>query len=269
MPRLYQWNEIQDGFTQSIVLGNGASRVVSDSFAYESLLAVAKEKGLIDERIRRVFDYFKTNDFELVLRMLWHTYKVNQALGTPDQKSSQVYRTVRDALVASVREIHPPYNEIAGCIPSIARFLRRFNTVVSLNYDLIVHWSMIAGNLEQQSHQFKDCFLYGEFDTKWEPGETCTLVFYPHGNLALARSATGSEKKLAANQNNELLETVLSSWESGDYVPLFVSEGLTDQKMNSIKNSHYLSTVYEKVLPELGESVVIYGWDVGKRILTS
>ncbi len=89
-----------------------------------------------------------------------------------------------------------------------------------------------------------------------------TLVFYPHGSLAVARDYLGDETKLAvdAGAAGDLLDTITLRWSSGNYVPVFVSEGTSKQKIAAIRRSHYLTNVYEEVLPSLGESLVMYGW---------
>jgi hypothetical protein len=51
--------------------------------------------------------------------------------------------------------------------PPIGEFLRRFSTVVSLNYDLIVYWAILVSN-NKLGTWFKDCFVNGQFDHDWE-----------------------------------------------------------------------------------------------------
>ncbi len=54
--------------------------------------------------------------------------------------------------------------------------------------------------------------------------------------------------------------------------PLFVSEGNRDQKLTAIRRNMYLGTVYDSVLPLIGESLVIYGSSLqpnDEHILTS
>ena len=49
------------------------------------------------------------------------------------------------------------------------QFLRGFDTVISLNYDLLVYWTMTYGLDIQDGHLFKDCFLgNGMFDDAWQ-----------------------------------------------------------------------------------------------------
>lgn len=48
-------------------------------------------------------------------------------------------------------------------------------------------------------------------------------------------------------------------------MPVFVSEGTSHQKVAAIRRSHYLTNVYEEVLPAIGESLVVYGWNFEER----
>lgn len=48
-------------------------------------------------------------------------------------------------------------------------------------------------------------------------------------------------------------------------MPLFVSEGTWEQKVTSIRNSYYLSTVYREVLVCDRDTLVIYGWGLGDQ----
>jgi phosphoheptose isomerase len=62
-----------------------------------------------------------------------------------------------------------------------------------------------------------------------------------------------------------LLDTITRRWSFWHHVPVFVSEGTSHQKVAAIRRSHYLTNVYEKALPALGEGLVVYGWSFDKR----
>ena len=49
------------------------------------------------------------------------------------------------------------------------------------------------------------------------------------------------------------------------YTPLFITEGNTEQKRLAIGRSDYLNVVYNKVIPDLGKSLAIYGWAFGDQ----
>ena len=73
MPRIYEWSEIKDEFTDSLLVGNGGSMALSNNFVYESLYEKAREKENLDQATQQVFSKFynNTHDFERVLYRLW------------------------------------------------------------------------------------------------------------------------------------------------------------------------------------------------------
>ncbi len=276
---IYQWSEIGPVLQpqSSILLGNGASIAVDQRFHYRSLLEYAQQYGLLSADVQRLFQFFGTDDFELILRIVWQATNVNSSLQIPDNRTRVAYLNVREALIRAVRAIHAEHDEVAAHIPPIYEFLKPFETVLSLNYDLIIYWAMMYGSDVPDRHSFKDCFIHGTFQDNWfdfrEPiyGDTSTtLVFYPHGSLILARNKVEEELKLTRHDQDDLLESVLHAWETEQVVPLFVSEGTSEQKVNSIHGSYYLSRVHREVLQTIRNDLVIYGfgfWEHDRHIL--
>lgn len=266
-----QWSEIEHEFDDVILLGNGSSMAIDNRFGYGSLRKHSIEKGLLTGDVQTIFNYLHTADFELILRIVWHATNVNKSLGVEDEKTEKAYQHVRDCLISSVRSIHPEYDEVSGQLPLVYKFLKGFNRVFSLNYDLLVYWAMMYGWSIPDHHAFKDCFVKAKFIDGWNKFEEpirdehkCTLVFYPHGNIILARDKIENERKLSAHGDN-LLDQVLDRWEAGSYVPLFVSEGTFEQKEKSIQSSFYLSTVFREVLSDISTTLVVYGWSFGEQ----
>lgn len=268
-----KWNEIKENFSDGLLLGNGASVAIDGSFSYKSLKKHAVDEGYFTEQVQALFDAFHTEDFELILRIVWHAYHVNDALEIQDDKTQKAYEAVRDTLISSVRSIHCSHATASANFGYIYEFSKSFKTICSLNYDLTLYWLTMYANDIKDGHVFKDCFNKKSFDDDWfkfrEPiynQRACTLFFYPHGNLVFARDKIENEVKLQA-EDNDLLESILSKWEKGSYIPLFVSEGTTEQKVKSIQSSYYLNTVYREVLTNIGESLTIYGWGLGEHDL--
>ncbi|ELL7787628.1 DUF4917 family protein [Cronobacter sakazakii] len=255
----------------TILLGNGASIAVSPDLDYGSLLAYARRAGLFTDDVNRLFNFFRTSDFELILRLVWQASNVNSSLQIPDNRTHQAYLRVRDCLIQAVRDVHPEYEQVSDQLPNMYQFLKRFDTVLSLNYDLLVYWTMTYGFDIRDGHLFKDCFLGNRmFDDAWwrfrDPlfERTNTLVFYPHGSLALCRNVVEQEFKIH-NAGEGLLEAILEQWCSEQVVPLFVSEGTMQQKVSSIQNSYYLSTVYREVLTSQRSTLTLLGWGLGEH----
>lgn len=274
MPEIQKWADIRGAFIGgSLLLGNGASMAVHKKFGYASLRVAAEEHGHLTPEVASIFKSFDTSDFELVLRRLWEATLVNKALGVEPGRVEKAYQQVRQALIETVRKVHISYEDASQHFEPMFQFMKDFDTVLSLNYDLLVYWAMMASQ-PHLGRWFKDCFLGGGlFCEDWEDlreplgAEGSTLVFYPHGSLITARTPDFTEKKLNAKGagGENLLERILASWESGATVPLFVSEGTAEHKRKSIASSSYLSRVFREVLPSLGESLVIYGWAASEQ----
>ena len=285
MSKVRQWCEIADDFRDTLVLGNGASVAVHSGFRYGSLKEEAKDRGFLtldgDQEaegtdifdVEEMFRLLGTEDFELVMNLLWHARRVNEAFSIEDSKTDRAYELVKNTLIETVREVHCSRIAIQGYLRNIYRFMGRFETVLSLNYDLIAYWGLLAGNDEIRRDRFKDCFTWERtFDPDWaeqrtvksgdEP--TTTLVFYPlHGNLVLKKRPTGGEQKVVAGPNF-LLKRILGTWDD-EWNPLFVSEGLSKQKKDRIDDSAYLTTVYSEVMRDTGDTVAVYGWDLNEN----
>lgn len=271
--KIHQWQEIASKYRRgSLLLGNGASMAISGNFGYRNLFNHARLNFILDEDVQTVFDYFKTDDFELVLRLVWQAAQVNKALSIQDTRTYDAYVSVRESLIKAVRDIHPTYEQVSIHLPYMNTFIKEFNTVLSLNYDLLVYWAMMYGSDTWSTHKFKDCFNYGLFAENWRQyrqsvGEKSnTLVFYPHGNLILHRDLAGQEYKINPG-GRALLQEILDIWRLEESVPLFVSEGNHHQKVQSINNSGYLSKVYWEVLRMPRINLTIYGWAMGEQDL--
>ncbi|WP_286075596.1 DUF4917 family protein [Stenotrophomonas sp. 59] len=270
--KVAQWGDISEHYQRgAIVVGNGASIAVSPNFSYGSLLDHAKKNGLLTEDVQILFNFFDTQDFELVLRLVWQANNVNKSLEIPDDRTHEAYRHVRDCLIEAVRAVHPEHETVKAHLPLMCRFLESFGTVLSLNYDLLIYWAMTHGLNGDGRHRFKDCFLWNRrFDDDWSKyrelykERTNTLVFYPHGSLALCRDVVEQEFKIHA-AGARLLEAILAEWQSERAVPLFVSEGTRTQKICSIQSSYYLSTVYREVLTSVAGTLTIFGWGIGEH----
>lgn len=266
------WVNISANYKDAILLGNGASIAVSPRFAYPSLFQHANKNGMLPNEVQKLFAFFQTNDFELVLRLVWQASNVNIALQIPDASTRSAYLRVRESLIQAVRDIHPEYNDVSVQLPNIYSFLKGFNTVISLNYDLIVYWAMTYGLGINDQHSFKDCFVNGYFDENWQRfresigyhDRSISLVFYPHGSLILCRNTVEQESKINA-QGVGLLGSILSLWQGEQVIPLFVSEGNVNQKVSAIQNSYYLSTIYREVFPAPKDNITIYGWGFGDQ----
>lgn len=270
---LRNWSDIRDGFRDNILLGNGASIAINKRLSYRSLYERVCVSGELNDEIINMFRYFGTTNFEFIMKLLLEASRVNEVLEIDDNKTKEYYYEIRDSLINTIRDIHPEHESVKELLPKIASFLKNFTAVLSLNYDLLVYWSMLEGNDRFGCRWFKDGYVYGEFDNDFAdymyepqpPAKGVTLVFYPHGSLFLVTDIDGNEKKLSRYEDEFLLETILAKWREKDYIPLFVSEGNTIAKLHAIRRSNYLKTVYDSVLRRITGSLVIYGWSASEQ----
>ena len=276
-PIISDWEDIKDRFTHNLLLGNGASIAIHTALSYDSLYKQACASGALTMALQKLFETFKTQNFEVLLRMLLHAKLINKALDVKDEnKTTDAYQAVKEALVKTVIEVHPDNNRVKNYFQPIAVFMKNFKTIFCLNYDLLVYWAMLEGN-DMYGQWFKDCFInngafrndYSFLRSPYPPAEGSTLVFYPHGSLFLATDFFGDEMKLVRSGEEYLLNQILSQWGRGseieNYIPLFVTEGNADEKLRRIRASNYLDTVYDDELSTLKDSLVIYGWSISKQ----
>lgn len=270
--KIRKWEDIQDKFSNKLLLGNGASRAVWDKFKYTSLYKEAQKAGRFNSDLMQLFADFKTRDFEYILRLLLQTNKVNGIIEIKEKKSLSLYQDLQEALIDTIRSIHPEAEQVKSLLLPMAKFMKKFGTVLNLNYDLLVYWAMLEAN-NYFGQWFKDGFIdEGRFNNDYEylrepydDAGGATLVFYPHGSLILATDSYGSEIKLSKAGDKYLLKTILGIWETQDYIPLFISEGAATKKLRAIRRSNYLKTVYDREVTVKCESLAVYGWNFGDQ----
>ncbi|MBK7032433.1 MAG: DUF4917 family protein [Ignavibacteria bacterium] len=262
------WKQLELIKWDALVIGNGASISIHEEFAYTSLHDIAHSRGLLPTS-KPIFSILGTTDFEHVLLACWYAQQVNEALRSNTNDVDVAYKEVRSALIQAVNVVHPACAKVDTQLKLIGEFACQFNIIASLNYDLTLYWAIMQYN-SKHPYSFKDAFIKGEFDADWREylskpyngAKGASMVFYPHGNLAIARRINHGEVKISSSQpiGGDLLEVIVSHWESGEYMPVFVSEGSSVNKLAAIHRSRYLNHVYERVLPKLGMNIVVYGW---------
>jgi len=277
--KIYQWKDLtllNDNLKEStLILGNGASIAISEVFSYSSLFEKATSDQILNSKATKVFEAIQTKDFELVLNKLRQAAIINDVLGLDsDHVASETYKDIKDALIKVVKDNHISYQSRRFSINDVRNFMKQFKTVIDLNYDLLVYWAIMSDN----PITMKDCFTKrrgdGEgnsfnyeietFRETYKNVTNPTLVFYPHGSLVLLTDKNNEELKIKRTNNDNLLDEIANKW-SGNYVPLFVSEGDSAQKEKAIKRSSYLNFIYENVLNNLGENIIIYGWSMSDQ----
>ncbi len=275
--RIQAWSEIADDFKDTLIVGNGGSIALSESFSYTNLYKLGVERGEINSRTQDIFHKFsKKNDFEKLLRRLSAADFINQKFDVDKKERDKVrkpYKNVRHALIKAVRDIHPDQEQLVEDLSNIRQFCTKFTNVFTLNYDLTLIWAIEDSNNKALVKSFSDGFSPKKsnsnlstfvYDGRIDNGGIG--VYYLHGNLCLCQTkATREEKKLASKDtDHSLVKQLTDYWSNNDAQPLFVCEGDSQEKLSSITQSHYLSATYEKLKSDRSKSLAIYGWSISK-----
>lgn len=257
MPQIISFQDAiaaTNGEERVLLIGNGFS---SPYFNYRNLLAEAN----LDEGgpIKALFDKLETVDFEVVIRALEDASVVERAYGndtTADQfeGDSQV---VREALVAAVNATHPAHREhLEDKYKDASAFLANFNTVFSLNYDLLLYWVNLEKRLLNDGFGLGKDTADGQFKGPFHENAYCH-IFNLHGGLHLFSDDYGMVHK-ALSHGDGVIATITHQIAVNRRLPLYVAEGNSKSKLRKINSSGYLRHCYRS-LQETASSVFVFG----------
>lgn len=250
-----------------LLLGNGFSRALRDAiFSYSALFEQANFDNLSPSS-REAFARLRTTDFEVVMRALRDASAL-VALYAPDNpelsaRLRQDADGLREVLVTTIANNHPDRpSEIAPeAYIQCRSFLANFNTIYTLNYDLLLYWTVMQQELEPTVH-FDDGFRTpeegsGEYVT-WEVERTnAQSIFYLHGALHIFDAGAEIQKFTWANTGIALIDQIREALLSDRY-PLFVAEGESAQKLTRIKHSDFLGRAYRS-FSQITGALFVYG----------
>lgn len=256
---LVAFDDIKQAWS-GIIVGNGASRAIADTFAYASLYEQAcstKITNPLAAHEQGIFEALGTRNFEQVLSALGTTRLVSNAFGHPIPTLEESYERIRIALVEAVHDIHIPHAQIPEeILLKIRAALLSYDYVYSTNYDLLIYWAVMQGPAE-----FRDYFFSGSiFDIgNTEVWQKSTKLLFLHGGLHLYRTRAGQTYKRTSGQWGNLLDDFGTPIPEQDgAVPLFITEGNSIDKLRSIYTSDYLSFAYTQFSRHSGP-LVIFG----------
>ena len=230
-----------------LLLGNGFSIAAWPDFRYGALLGTVAGQA---PRIEALFARFQTVDFERVGRALLDARAVIAVHEGTEALSAVLaadYHDLRRLLVSAITRIHPAApaqlkNRFEACADFLEAFIgvaRRplAGKVFTTNYDLLLYWTLVR---RMKGLAANDGF-HGRPLT-WEP-QAQQAIFYLHGALHLFER-DGATRKLSVP--GRLVDTVGKRIEQDD-VPLFISEGSSQEKRVRIAESAYLTAASESL----------------------
>ena len=255
---LLDWTVIRRKFHKgALLLGNGASCAIAKKFSYQSLFEKAQGKlgSTLAPKDLKLFQEFGTNNFETVLSSLRITIRVLGVLGRETATLKGRHKSIRSALIKSVGRVHPsaPDGSLKGSLATVCSELRKYRRVYTTNYDLLVYWAMA-----EDFKSFTDWFRHSDFSVDDATDlEGRTTVVFLHGALHLFVDENGTAHKHKWNSLRGLLVQFHQSWRSSG-MPLFVSEGSSEEKLAFIGRFDYLSEARRALLKE-DRTLVVFG----------
>ncbi|MEI2719908.1 MAG: DUF4917 family protein [Gemmatimonadales bacterium] len=170
---------------------------------------------------------------------------------------------LKEVLVQTLGRRHPsrPSEVSAAEYGYARRFLSRFNDVYTLNYDLLLYWTVmqteILPNLE-----FSDGFRTPEDGpapyVTWEMENSYNQkMFYLHGALHIFDGGHEVQKYTWRNTQEALMDQIRAALEQELY-PIYVSDGDSTAKRAQIRHSDYLVRGHKSLLGISG-ALYVYG----------
>ena len=253
--------------TSRLLLGNGFSRACRDDlFAYDALFARAKDH--LRPRVMSAFKALGTTDFETVMRGLKQAELLVKAYSPKAKKLAHRLRhdadSLREILAEVIASNHPKRSmEISDDqFRSCRAFLKPFKTIYTLNYDLLLYWTLMKDDIDELDLKCDDGFRqpdegptgYVVWDFN-DPGQQ--NVFYMHGALHVFDAGDEVQKYTWSNTGIALIDQIREALEAGRY-PIYVSEGTSQSKMERIMHSSYLMRGFRS-MSNIGGSLFIFG----------
>lgn len=252
---------------RTLLLGNGFSIDWDPgSFHYRSLFDEASFDGLnVDQDA--LFGLLETHDFESVIGQLRSSADLLDLYGCTDADLADSMRkdaqTVKLALSDAIAKRHPDASTRLSNSEAqhVAGFLRNFERVFTVNYDLLLYWALNSGQLGHQVPR-QDGFEWltadgGGLVWKRSAADRGQQVFYLHGALHYFVESDRRLHKLSYGDSGRLVSQVKERILNGSY-PLIVTEGRTTEKVARIRGDSYLTYCHDR-FADLAGNLFIHG----------
>jgi hypothetical protein len=176
-----------------LLLGNGFSIAVRPNiFSYNSLYENADFSRLPE--VIKIFEFLETTDFEKVIQYLLTAARTLKIYAPQEtslyNKILSDVEQVKKSLVSTIAKHHPerPYELSPDQYVSARRFLFKFNHKFTLNYDVLLYWSLMQDDIDDLDLEPDDGFRNPDDASasyvSWQQGNKAT-VNYLHGALHL------------------------------------------------------------------------------------
>jgi len=263
------------GKKKQLLLGNGFSIGCHPSFEYGTLFEQAKKDGL-SRRLEKLLNRYGSN-FEVTLKYLDEGDFLAKFYGLKQPKESvrgmkADYEKLKRALVKTISDNHPAYpSEIsAQKFASCLKFLKNFDAIFTVNYDLLLYWAALHIN-ESEGQEFPFSDGFGRDNDPDDPDCSFSYtrlgdrpyLFFLHGALHLYTKDGHVWKRVWNTKKIPIIKQVSDAFKKKEY-PLFVAEGFSTDKMKKIESSSYLSQAYRK-FKNIEGHLFLFGHSLGEQ----
>lgn len=267
--KLERWSDVLVGTKwPTLLVGNGASVNLWGGFAYASL----REQAVLSAVAEVVFDELDVGNFEMVLEAIHHARVIVEALGGPTEAIDKEYKQVKDALFEAVHAAHIGWSQCGDeRFDTIADVIQNHDAVYTTNYDLCMYWARVDAVRRSARRDVIDFFWYGKFDPNEIEIRDRIAMYYLHGAIHLWHDDRGDSGKWTNAKGGNLLSLAEKYTPETSLRPLFVSEGSSKAKLQTIRRSPYLSFCLDSLRKDRGNTVV-FGQsfcDQDKHIVTA
>jgi hypothetical protein len=235
-----------------LLLGNGFSIAWNrDIFAYGSLYDRANFSA-VSASAKDAFDVLGTRDFEVVMRRMRESAALLELFDAGQSKLATQLRTdadgLRDLLVQTIADNHParPGDVTPEQYAACRAFLSPFETVYTLNYDLLLYWTIMQDAEGLPPAPMNDGFDHDEDepDAPWvtwdsQASSRTQKIFYVHGALHVYDAGHAVQKYTWSRSGEALIDQIRAALTDRKF-PLFVAEDSATNKMEKILHQGYL-----------------------------
>ena len=247
-----------------LLIGNGFSIALHNKFNYTSLF---EEAGLTEVE-KRLFG--KSHDFERTLLKLTGTIETLRALeldepGIVSDIQAKI-EAIKEKLIIAVRSIHPTkLDDILEYkyIDLIIDKLDIFENIFDLNYDLILYWIIMERRRKKPYDKYRWQDGFRGTPPRWPGNSEGANFFNLHGSIYFINPSYADPtysyelEKLKWDDDYPILHKVIEHISLGN-PPYYVCEGSSEEKLNHILHSNYLTFTLNK-LKNIEGKLVLYG----------
>jgi hypothetical protein len=175
--------------------------------------------------------------------------------------------------VSAIARRHPdrPHNISAKQYAACRVFLSRFDHIFTLNYDVLLYWTLMQDEVDKLDLKPDDGFRHPDNGhdlpyVSWQRGHSAK-VSYLHGALHLFDQGTEIIKYTWSKTDVPIVDQVRGALDENKY-PLFVAEGTSASKVERILHNAYLAKAlrsFEACCGPAKNAIVIFGHSLAEN----